>query len=360
MINADVLLTWRAWLDSGLTELAALLALVWLVDRLVVRRLHPGVRHALWLLVFVRLCLPPALAPQLPGAGVGLPVVPPIAAATAGPDAAAGTLGWLFAIWMAGAVALPIAWWTRSRRALGRLRPIGEADVARLTELAAPLQQTASLPPLPRVFVDTQADAPYVTGLWNPRLVLPPDWHGWPPRALSHALAHELMHLRRGDLWLEAGWMALVAGYWFHPLVHVARRRAHDARELCCDTALARTLGDDYRRAILELAAGWHGLTRTGAAPVRHGWGPLVTRLRLLESCATPMSPSARLASAMLLLAAAVVILPSHIRAAPDVPATTLTLDQLVDPGARQAAGLGSLHLRYELMRRTNLEGSPQ
>ena len=356
----DVLLAWRAWLDTGLTELAALLLLVWLVDRLVVLRLHPGVRHALWLLVFVRLCLPPMLTAQLPGAGVGLPVLPPVAAATAAPDGAAHSLAWLFAIWLAGAVALPIAWWTTSRRALGRLRPLGKADVARLAGLAAPLRQTAGLPPLPRVFVDARADAPYVTGLRAARLVLPPDWPRWPARALSHALAHELMHLRRRDLWLEAAWMALVACYWFHPLVHVARRRAHDARELCCDAALARQLGGDYRRAILDLAAGWHGLARAGVSPVRHGWGPLVTRLHLLERCATPMSRSARLAAAAMVLAAAAVILPSHVRTGPDATATTLTLDQLVNPGARQAAGLGSLHLRYELMRRTNLEGSPQ
>jgi hypothetical protein len=59
--------------------------------------------------------------------------------------------------------------------------------------------------------------------------------------------------------------------------------------------------------------------------------------------------------------ASALVIVPSHaLPADAATPPPSLSVDQLVDAVARQEAGLGSLHVRYELMRRANFERKPQ
>lgn len=357
MTTEGLLGAWRSWIDTGFTELAVLLAVVWFVDRLTEFRLHPRTRNALWMLVLIRLSLPPALTWTAPGAGLSLPVAGPVAAVSVTtPDGLPAALPWLFAAWLTGAICLTLGWWVRARTSRGRLRELSRADRDRLQATGGPL--TAAVAPMPRVLLDPDAAAPYVTGLVKPAIVLPRDWAAWPTRALSHALEHEVMHLRRRDLWLEAAWMAAAACYWFHPLVHVARRRAHETREACCDAAVARRLGGVYRRSLLELAAGWPRLEPAAAAPpASHGWGPMVVRIRLLDRWARPMAGRARVAGALALVTGACLILPSHVRTAP--PASpSFTLEQLVNPATRQESGLGSLHLRYELMRRNNLEGS--
>ena len=41
-------------------------------------------------------------------------------------------------------------------------------------------------------------------------------------------LGHELAHVARGDLWIEAAWAALNLAYWFHPVAYLARRLGYE------------------------------------------------------------------------------------------------------------------------------------
>jgi hypothetical protein len=76
--------------------------------------------------------------------------------------------------------------------------------------------------------------SPQVTGLWRPVVLLPSE------QTLSHdelamAIAHELAHIHRGDLWL--GWVPVLAQrlFFFHPLVNWAMREYAIYREAACD-----------------------------------------------------------------------------------------------------------------------------
>jgi Tol biopolymer transport system component len=53
--------------------------------------------------------------------------------------------------------------------------------------------------------------------------------------AIKLLVAHELVHVRRGDAWI--GLLQVIAGvvWWFHPLVWWANRRIAFERERCCD-----------------------------------------------------------------------------------------------------------------------------
>ena len=69
------------------------------------------------------------------------------------------------------------------------------------------------------------------------------------------ALAHEMAHLRRGDLWL--GWVPALANalFFFHPLVWLAGREYLQARGEACDAAAVRLTGappDEYGRLLLR------------------------------------------------------------------------------------------------------------
>jgi beta-lactamase regulating signal transducer with metallopeptidase domain len=101
-------------------------------------------------------------------------------------------------------------------------------------------------------------ETPAVFGLFRPTLLVPRSWLARAPtRRDEHALAHELAHVRRGDLWLDELCALVRALLWFHPLVWLAMRRIHALGELACDQTVARALGAEARayRDTLVLAA---------------------------------------------------------------------------------------------------------
>src|SRR3546814_8140732 len=70
------------------------------------------------------------------------------------------------------------------------------------------------------------------------------------------AMAHELVHLRRGDLWL--GWVPATAQwlFCFHPLVRWAMREYALNRESACDAQVMQhdqAAPQDYGRLLLRL-----------------------------------------------------------------------------------------------------------
>ena len=90
------------------------------------------------------------------------------------------------------------------------------------------------------------------------------------------ALAHELAHLRRGDLWL--GWVPALAEalLFFHPLVRRAAREYALAREEACDAEALRLTGaepGDYGQLLLAF-----GVARPHGAPRRSALPPTFTR----------------------------------------------------------------------------------
>lgn len=88
--------------------------------------------------------------------------------------------------------------------------------------------------------------SPFVLGLLRPTIYLPYDIQ---EADLPHVLAHERSHIRRGDPWWKALGFALLAVYWFHPLVWVAYALACRDMEAACDEAVVRELDREGRRA---------------------------------------------------------------------------------------------------------------
>ena len=123
------------------------------------------------------------------------------------------------------------------------------------------------------------------------------------------AVAHELAHLRRGDLWLA--WVPALAEtlFWFHPLARSAVREYAEACEEACDREALRATGaHPYEYGRLLVAFGVHRRL-TGASAMRCG-SPhphqLKRRLSMLEHFA-PLSPRMRNAAIALVSAFALV-----------------------------------------------------
>jgi beta-lactamase regulating signal transducer with metallopeptidase domain len=326
-----------------LAELTCLLALAWITDRVTSTWLRPQWRHALWTLVVLRMLLPagvPGLSPSPVTFDAALMPQPVAAGSPA--------LGWVMGVWALGALVLLTRWAVQGVRARRRLLDV-EEDAGELSARLATVAPRVGLRRVPAVRLDPQSHTPYVTGVWSPCLMLPGDWREWPGDTLDHALAHELRHIARRDLLAEALWMLIACAYWFHPLVHAARRRAHEAREMCCDADVAIRLGPGYRRALLwVLASAAEAATPALASASGHAWHPAIARLHALDRWPPPAPWRARLAGAALLAAAAFIVLPAHLSVVPR--AAAVPVEELLDPAARQERGMGSLHLRYALL----------
>lgn len=73
------------------------------------------------------------------------------------------------------------------------------------------------------------------------------------------AMNHELMHLKRGDLWLKLLILLSQAVHWFNPLVWLMASRANNDIELACDSMVLKNADTEMRKtygfAILSVMA---------------------------------------------------------------------------------------------------------
>lgn len=162
-----------------------------------------------------------------------------------------------FVAWAAGValvVLVATVRWFRSWRSICTSTTEERNDLqGLLIDLARRLKINRRL----RLLVTTSRIGPAVVGIWRPTLLLPTAVvNGKSAADLEPILAHELVHVRRGDLWI--GLLQLIAQslWWFHPLVWLANRLLARDAERCCDEEVIAELGCDpakYARCLLDV-----------------------------------------------------------------------------------------------------------
>src|SRR5262245_34750357 len=286
------------WLLQN-TILAGLLAIgVALLCRF--RRIGPALRHALWLLVLVRLVLPPGAlnwpwevplrwpAPETAAAETSIaqrpadasfvesveivqtsdgnvpePPSPPLEPPVTSTATAAIAPWWIWAgrgallLWLSGA--LGIAW--RQGRGIAQLHFVTRAGLpasAKLLRWVSELAVKMNLRP-PRVLVVPGLPSPLVGGLFRPVLLWPQQLEDrLSENGLKAVLVHELAHLRRRDHWVR--WLEVLAEcvWWWNPLFRLARARVRQYAELACDAWVLAVLPQArraYADALVEVCA---------------------------------------------------------------------------------------------------------
>ena len=281
---------------------ALAVAAVWALCRLV-PRLPAALRCALWWLVCLKLLvalaapaavplplLPAAVAPAVLVAESGPPVQTELPADRLIADAPAlPRFSWtllLVALWGAGVLAHVVRGAVQFRRLRARVR--GATPVADAA-LPVPFTQLEHLVGLRRPVVVLASDAietPQVVGPLRPRILLPARALArLSPEELALTLCHELLHVRRGDLWL--GWVPAAAQrlFFFHPLARLAAREYALAREAACDAAVLRVLRpspDRYGRLLVRLGVTVE-VPRFAAAGAAPSFRTLKRRLEMLQ-----------------------------------------------------------------------------
>ncbi|QGL16140.1 M56 family metallopeptidase [Xanthomonas citri] len=332
-------------LGATSVQTAVLVLVVWALCR-GVRRLPAATQTWLWWLVGVQAVVGlvwsnPVQLPVLPAHSVTSALgsadsLAPLANATAAAstaahaDATAQAMqagAWstwpvvLLALWAAGVLVLAAGTaraYLRSRALVRAAQPCNDKALVQALQMAA---EAHGLSRPPALRLSAQIDSPQLIGPWHPVLLLPAA--RLPHMAdddLDMALTHELIHLRRGDLWW--GLLPALAQhlFFFHPLVHLAVREYAIAREAACDAAVVaghRHCRHDYGRLLLQL--GVAPRPRGGVASASPSFISLKRRLSMLQD--THAFP--RLAAAMILAAVAVCgVLPLRLVAMPvPVPA---------------------------------------
>lgn len=269
-----------SWLLRTSLEGSILILIVLGTGRLLGRYLTPSWRIALWCLVGIKLVVP-AFAP-IPG-GIGAwfsepavvsdgapwrtsnrgdfdaaqwePINPVLQVERVLPNREVSFLAspWrnrlLGGLWGLGALVFVVvivarqrhfsAVWARQACGNDRLRLL-------VREIAADLGLSREI----AVILAPAKSTPAVMGVWRPRLLLPADWEErFDETSFRHILAHEIQHIRYGDvLW---NWIAALVNsvHWFNPLVWLAVSRFQAEREFRCDVEAVSRLGETQRIA---------------------------------------------------------------------------------------------------------------
>jgi len=257
-----------------------LIALIFALGWLLRRKIRPAVRYAFWLVVVVKLSLPPSLA--LPTAPISWlrvhkPGSPPahtqIMTVTSGPAmpidislpanlpplpppklsvATWAMLGSAFVSVLLGA-------WSGLRwRKINRCVRDTTAPPEMIAEMLAETRRKVSVRKNVAVQLTTEAMSPAVCGLWRPIILLPQSLiEKLSPEQIRAVLLHELVHVRRWDAWINCVQMLLQIVYWWHPLVWFANARIRRVREEAVDDAVMFALNDEaeiYAPTLLEVA----------------------------------------------------------------------------------------------------------
>lgn len=133
------------------------------------------------------------------------------------------------------------------RRILRYGRNIEDETILReIEELARELR----IPRKIRAVIYKEAESPMVIGVCKPMLVLPEERYA--PRERFFILKHELIHLKRGDVFFKLLITAAGTVHWFNPVIWLMRKEAVLDMELSCDERVVR--GGDYatRKAYTE------------------------------------------------------------------------------------------------------------
>jgi beta-lactamase regulating signal transducer with metallopeptidase domain len=290
------------WLAETALVTVLLTGLVIFMCRL--GRFGPAVRHALWLVVLIKLLTPPVL--HWPWALPGIREAPPsghgVAEDPASPtiqfllsrvemvliandlspgedalllpgatdrderlttnqaESASGPhIAWIAPLlqhlWLVGTAVvcfLQVVRIFRFRRLLARVDPAPRWLEKLVAEVAGTLRIRR-----PRTLLVAGIGSPFVWSLGRPKLLWPASLLECLPHHCQRSIvAHELAHLRRRDHWV--GWLQLIAEclWWWNPIFWYVRRHLRLNAELACDAWVVSTLPEDrraYAEALIEV-----------------------------------------------------------------------------------------------------------
>jgi len=289
------------WLLQSVVIAALLTALVQIACRW--GRIGPVGRHALWVVVLVKLLTPPLVvwpwavpqlgilspdSPKSPGSPEMVAALSGLSTSDVGSsltdssavdrtddpdptslvplDRGLSTASLIVLVWVAGAAVFALVQIALIAGVLMKLRRATSTD-PRLMDRVEQLAQRLRMHPIP-IRVISGIASPFIWSGWRPMLLWPRDLpSNLSPACLDGLVLHELAHVKRRDHWV--GWLELFAGcvWWWNPLFWYVRSQLREQAELACDAWVVNVLPQGRRAYAEALLAVCDGFAR-GTAPL--------------------------------------------------------------------------------------------
>ncbi len=167
----------------------------------------------------------------------------------------------LLLLWLSGVVGAAIMAGREGFAVIRLRRSCGPIDRRELRVAITELARAFGLRSVPELRAGPTVTRPMLVGAVRPTILLPvkmlADLRS--TVVIRPILAHELAHVWRRDLWWSCLTGLVRAIFFFHPLVWLAHRESHLAREAACDALAVRASGvrrSEYGRILLDIATG--------------------------------------------------------------------------------------------------------
>lgn len=294
-----------AW--AALWQSSLLIVILFVLEMALRRKVRAAIRYALWLMVFVKLLMPPSLAlptglawwllpasqstataqqspakPQttsfvtkpketvssvplqshqaLPSVQpqfqpTPVPVKPRMSPAawtlTASGFVSAGLLAWMLVRWwkinqktQRATVSDKLISISNEDRCLTQAQRVTASE--KLIPILGEVRRLTRLRSNIRLKLTEDSMSPAVCGLFRPVILLPQSLvEKLSAGQLRAVLLHEAIHIRRGDIWVNFAQSLLQIFYWWNPLLWLANARVRRIREEAVDDAVMLALRDD-------------------------------------------------------------------------------------------------------------------
>ena len=103
---------------------------------------------------------------------------------------------------------------------------------------------------IPKLLSSGEIGSPVAFGIFRRKIFIPDI--SLDDSSIKSTLTHEVIHCKRGDLYVKILMLIARALHWFNPFVHIAAHQCETAMELSCDEALLKGCGEDERIAYGE------------------------------------------------------------------------------------------------------------
>jgi len=253
-MSADMMTNWVG--HTGL-DISILIVIVLLCRRPFVKMFGARAAYALWALPLFRLVLPeipitlprPAWMQSTLDAPIDIMTYTNLEAVVANPVSA--PFNWQYPVivlWLVVAIIWFGAQLLRQHKYIKTVKS-GALPVSRdVQEKLDKACKLFALNTTPDICISTSNLGPMVAGIFRPIIVLPQnfetDFNG---RQQFFALAHELAHVKRGDLWAAFGALLFRALNWPNPLVHLCAVKFRTDQEAACDAYVLNVIGNGAR-----------------------------------------------------------------------------------------------------------------
>lgn len=155
---------------------------------------------------------------------------------------------WLFSLWVLGIIVF--ACWhiycyvtfTKTLKSTHEDVPENSEVMKQFTRLKNNLHIKGNV----KLKYSREIRSPFLIGLWNPIIYLPKFYHE--EANTEMIIHHELIHLKRKDVWIKT--FALIANviHWFNPFIYLLRKDIHKWSELTCDEEVVKYMSKEERK----------------------------------------------------------------------------------------------------------------